>query len=427
MTFEQTEKAREPFVIRYNAIINALLWLLFSFSSFTFIEPAPYDIILVVFIGVWLFSGFHIHRSSIPIIALSVFSILMSYFAIVPWFHMSESVTYWSHSVYLSISLIFYSALFGEDAEKRTQICLDGYVIACLLAAFLGIIGWFDVGGASEFLAFDSRAMGPFKDPNVFGSFLVPGYLYLFQRLLVGRAMGAFFTLFTVCELLVLLLGIFLSFSRGSWGAAILATFLMSVIVYMTSDAPAARRRLVVIFVVVIAIVAATLLAALSIERVRDIFVMRASLNQSYDLGETGRFGNQLRSIGMLIEMPFGMGPLRFRSFFGLDPHNSYVGSFANNGWIGGFLLLLTFGATTFVGARLCLLRSPFRRNAQVFAIPMLMFFLQGFQIDVDHWRFVYIMMGGVWGLEAARQRWLERRPLDDEASGAPNAALAGT
>jgi len=35
------------------------------------------------------------------------------------------------------------------------------------------------------------------------------------------------------------------------------------------------------------------------------------------------------------------------------------------------------------------------------------MFFLQAFQIDVDHWRHVYMLLGMVWGLEAARVKWL--------------------
>jgi hypothetical protein len=37
------------------------------------------------------------------------------------------------------------------------------------------------------------------------------------------------------------------------------------------------------------------------------------------------------------------------------------------------------------------------------------MFFLQAFQIDVDHWRHVYMLLGMVWGLEAARVTWVSR------------------
>jgi hypothetical protein len=37
----------------------------------------------------------------------------------------------------------------------------------------------------------------------------------------------------------------------------------------------------------------------------------------------------------------------------------------------------------------------------------LLMFFLQALQIDVEKWRHVYMMLGMVWALEAARLRTL--------------------
>ena len=36
----------------------------------------------------------------------------------------------------------------------------------------------------------------------------------------------------------------------------------------------------------------------------------------------------------------------------------------------------------------------------------LFVFFLQAFQIDIDHWRHVFLLLGGVWGLETARVRW---------------------
>ena len=31
-------------------------------------------------------------------------------------------------------------------------------------------------------------------------------------------------------------------------------------------------------------------------------------------------------------------------------------------------------------------------------------FFLQALQIDIDHWRFVFLMIGAIWGMESARR-----------------------
>jgi hypothetical protein len=103
------------------------------------------------------------------------------------------------------------------------------------------------------------------------------------------------------------------------------------------------------------ALAAVAVAGALSVTDIADRFEDRAQLTKDYDEGVTGRFGNQLRSIPMLIERPNGFGPLRFRLFFGLEPHNSYIGGFANGGWLGGFSFLFLVLATTYVGFRLCL------------------------------------------------------------------------
>ena len=140
-------------------------------------------------------------------------------------------------------------------------------------------------------------------------------------------------------------------------------------------------------------------------DHVHKMFETRAALTQDYDQGETGRFGNQIRGLAMLLERPFGMGPMHWRLVFGLEPHNSYIGSFANGGWLGGAVFIGLVLTTGFVGFRLLVRPSPFRAHAQIVWPALLMFFLQAFQIDIEKWRHVYMMLGMVWALEAARLR----------------------
>ena len=172
------------------------------------------------------------------------------------------------------------------------------------------------------------------------------------------------------------------------------------------TSAARVRRRINALALVALAILPIIAVGVLSIDGVAERFTDRAQLTKDYDEGETGRFGNQRRSIPMLIERPAGFGPLRFRLIFGLEPHNSYIGGFANGGWIGGLAFIGLVLTTVFVGFRLCLVPSPYLRQAQIAFPAMLMFFLQAFQIDIDHWRHVYLLLGMVWGLEAARLRW---------------------
>ena len=65
-----------------------------------------------------------------------------------------------------------------------TRLILNAYVWAATLAALLGIIGYFDLlPGAYDSMTRYGRATGLFKDPNVFGPFLVPGLVYLLSRI----------------------------------------------------------------------------------------------------------------------------------------------------------------------------------------------------------------------------------------------------
>jgi hypothetical protein len=128
----------------------------------------------------------------------------------------------------------------------------------------------------------------------------------------------------------------------------------------------------------------------------------------------------------MLVERPLGFGPLRFRRTFGLEPHNSYLGGFANGGWLGGFAFLGLVLTTSFVGFRLCFAPSPFQRQAQIVWPGLMIFFLQSFQIDVDHWRHVFLLFGMVWGMEAARWAWRAQQtgaPVVAREVAAPRAA----
>ncbi len=85
---------------------------------------------------------------------------------------------------------------------------------------------------------------------------------------------------------------------------------------------------------------------------------------------------------------------------------------------------------TGFVGFRLLVRPSPFRAHAQIVWPALLMFFLQAFQIDIEKWRHVYMMLGMVWALEAARLRVgrPHRRALETRSrAGHPSPRASGS
>src|SRR5215207_8438266 len=204
------------------------------------------------------------------------------------------------------LTAIFFAMLFSDNMAKRIEFVLKAYLASCLFAAAAGIASYYDLFDGILF-KMDGRAAGVFEDPNVLGSF---------------------------------------------WLAMVVATATMVALMYRTSLSARLRARIVVLSVATVAICTATLAGALTVGDIAERFEDRAQLTKDYDEGVTGRFGNQLRSLPMLIERPNGFGPLRFRLFFGLEPHNSYIGGFANGGWIGGFSFIFLVLATGYLGSR---------------------------------------------------------------------------
>ena len=370
------------------------------FTCFTFLRPSPYDFAAIPAMLLWFLLGIRLHRAVVPFVALLLAFNLSIVAALIPYLHEPDPAPWVIQSLYLMITGVFFTMFFSDDAERRVELALKAYLASCAFAAAAGIVAYF--GDTGLLFTMDGRAAGVFEDPNVLGSFLILGVLYCLHGLLTGEARHPFLMLGLAA---LLLTGIFLSFSRGSWGATIAGILTMVGLTLRTTSKPV-RRRIYLITATTFGIMVLLAAGLLSVDGISERFEDRAQLTKDYDEGVTGRFGNQVRSIPMLIERPEGFGPLRFRRVFGIEPHNSYIGGFANGGWLGGIAFIGMVLATTFVGFRLCLVPSPYRRFAQVAWPALFMFFLQAFQIDIDHWRHVYLLLGMVWGLEAARVRW---------------------
>ena len=397
----EAARRRVPFRLPAERAARALFALFIFFTCFTFLRPSPYDFAAIPAMAMWFALGLRLHRGAIVFVAFLVLYEVGLVAALLPYLHEPDPTLWTFQSVYLMATGIFFVMFFSDDTTRRADLALKSYVASCLFAAICGIISYAYPSGI--LFVMDGRAAGVFEDPNVLGSFLVLGALFLIRGLLVGESRRP---VLATLALLVILVAEFLSFSRGSWGALVASVILTAALTFRSSGSRV-RRRIAILCATGLVLVPLALGSLVAVPGVADTFVDRFTLTKDYDEGVTGRFGNQIRSIPMLAEQPEGFGPLRFRLRFGLEPHNSYVGGFANGGWLGGFAFIGLVLATGFVGLRLCLVRSPYRGLAQVAVSAGITIFLQAFQIDIDHWRHVYIVLGLVWGLECARLTWL--------------------
>lgn len=383
--------------ISYAAIQRGTLWLLGASSGFALVEPSPYELVFLLTLFVFALAGIRFSQKLLPLAVLLLLYNIGGIFSLIPWMDEIDSVRFTAVSVYLMITGIFFAAIMAEDATSRLETLWEGYLFAAWYAGIAGVLGYFDVAGLGSLFTLYGRASGTFKDANVLGPYLVLPILYVLHRILTGRA-GLLRGLALIS---VPLFALFLTFSRGAWGNLVASALLMIGLAFLTAPNGTQRSRIALLTLVAFMAAAAALAVALSFENIRNVFETRASLDQSYDQGVTGRFGNQFRSISLLLEAPNGFGPLRFRWHFTEDPHNVYINAFASYGWLGGVAWLGLMAATCYVGWRLVFQRRPWQQHAIVLWPVLFVTILQGLQIDTDHWRHLYLMIGLVWGLAA--------------------------
>jgi MFS family permease len=385
------------------AIRNGAVWLLFASGFLVFIEPAPFEIAFGLVTLVFLMTGLKISILFMPLILLLITYNIGGGFSLMEVAEETRAIWFVVISVYMAVMAIVIAAIFSEDTGRRLALMKSGYTLAAVIASLAGILGYFDVAGTFDYFTRYGRAMGTFKDPNVFSTFIVLPIVLLVQGFFLGTHKRP---LLAGAALLILAAGLFLSFSRGAWGVAVGAVALCLLLSFLTAPSVRLRIRIVLISLFGAGLFICLLAAALQFEAIRATFEIRASLDQDYDQGEMGRFGNQRRSIPMLLDLPNGFGPTLFRDIFIEDPHNTFINAFASYGWLGGISYLTLIAVTLLVGWSLVFRKTPWQDDAIAVWSSFFFLILQGMQIDTDHWRHFYVQLGLTWGLMLASLRY---------------------
>jgi len=405
-----------PGAVSRRAVERASLFILTTSAFLALVEPSPYEFVFSIVVIVFMASGgLRLAPSVLPLVFCVLGFGIGGFISLAPYLDEIDSVMFTLISAYMCVTTIFYAMLPRVDAEGRLEALRKGYVLAAVLASIAGIIGYFNIAGLGEIFTRYDRAAGTFKDPNVLGTFVILPLVHLVRQLFVDRIK----VLNLAAIALILFGGVFLSFSRGAWIHAIASLALMTILTYRASRSGKVRRRIIAISVAGVATVAAALPVALSFDAISSIFETRASLEQSYDLGEQGRFGNQIASLPLLIERPNGFGPHRFVQYFPEDPHDVFLNAFASYGWLGGFSYLVLIIMTVAIGWRIVNADFPLRGHAIAIWSTLFIQILQGFQIDTDHWRHFWLMLGLIWGMLPMLQ---SPRPSEAPARTLPSA-----
>lgn len=370
-------------------------------SGFVISEPAPYELWMAALVGLWFILGLRISRYTVPLFALLITFNVGGMLSLTQMKDLADGPMYVAVSTFLALTAVFYAAII-EDSHRRLPLIFNAWTFAAVITSMLGILGYFHAFPGSEVFTLYDRAKGAFQDPNVFGPFLVPPSLYLVHGILTGNLRAA---PIKAAALLILALGVFLSFSRAAWGLFLLTIILLIFVMLLKERSGAFRLRILVLSLAAILMMVASLVIALQFPKVSDLFSTRAQLVQQYDGEHLGRFDRHRIGFTMMMERPLGIGPMVFGTIFPEDEHNIWLKSLTTYGWLGFVsyvgMLLWTF----YLGFKNLLKNRPWQPYLMIAWIGILGHAAIGNVIDIDHWRHVYLLFGVVWGCAALEAR----------------------
>lgn len=379
-----------------------LLWLLMALSSLVFIEPTPYDLLLLalfmVFFGLGLRIPTGIAAAGYLLGIFIIANIVASALAPDP----AASFRSLFVRIFMLASWVLLTSLIYENPKRVLRVLFAGYMVAAIIAVIAGILGYYKLVPWSAQLIEFGRVRSLFKDPNVYGPFLVPVALYIVARLETAnnleklRLIGIF---------VLLTFGILLSFSRGSWLNFSIALVLFFILRISTHKSPALKRRLLLQGGALALFGALFMGWLISTEEIQHMIEIRTKV-QYYDVQEGGRFSIQKRVIDTSLIKPLGIGAgqTEHPHYFGKAPHNIYLHVLVEAGWIGALAFYGFLGLTLWKATRFAFQPSDIQAIYIAILACLVGLLAQSLFVDSTHWRHMYLLFAALWGPPLAWQ-----------------------
>ncbi len=395
--------ARQAVYIPADTIAVALVWLTMAISGVVYFEPAPFDALAMMLILLLpLLRVVHVTPSLVLFLGMWLVIIACSMIAIFDAENTTKALKHQVITLYLAVAASVIAGFVAANPERHGRAVMSGYAFAALVCAVTAVIGYRNLApGAADLFTEFGRGRGTFKDPNVYGAFLVPAILYALHNMMTRPPFRALVSLAIVG---FLVLGVLISYSRGAWANLALSLAVFGYLTFVT--APTVRRQLglIVLGFVAVGMMVGVLFVATQFQETGDFLRERASLTQDYDVGSGGRFAGQLKALDVVIENPLGIGAREFGFFYHSgDVHNVYLSMFLNSGWIGGALYLTIVVVTVLAGFIHALRDTPTRGLFIAVYAGFVGTAGEGIIIDSDHWRHFFALLGITWGLMAGR------------------------
>jgi hypothetical protein len=413
-------------------------WLIGLTIVFVRLEPWAYEGAWAMALALAAWRGFEMPRTVLPLAAL-LSAVVLGFWlsAAVVAYEDWHSFMWAGVSTYLAVTAFGIAVYVAEAPEPRLEILMRATVVAGVVAAVVATVGYasYDLKGGAFYRLLTSwggqpgRAVGLFKDPNVYAAFMVFPIIVVMNWLCLARGVRA-----ALWAGLLACLGaaMLLAMSRGAAVNLAVAVAVFAALAWKASPDRATRGRIVVGCIVGCIALAAGSASVLLSRQVRDQVSARAVPTMYYDVGGAGRMAGIRIAAEEVVTRPLGYGPLQFWKAYVernnvsttefwkeysltphnpyLDnfwkynaamPHNTYLNNFISGGWLSGAAYLALIGATLLRSWRALATGLPWWRTHAVLLAVLIGACGEGMIIDSDHWRHLFLLIGGLWGSAA--------------------------
>ena len=353
-------------------------------------EPAPSDVIFGILILTAVAGGRALPIRVPPVVGIGlVLWVFVSLLSIVNAVDMPSAVRFEAISLYLVALAIFIAAIASDGPLLR--LCMLAYIWSAIVSAVLAI-GALKVPGfpARTILLYDpSRAMALFKDPNVFGPYLVPAAAILAEELIRPRLLGwRTWTVFGAFCLVVT--GNVFAFSRAGW-------LNLGVACIVVVGTYAVRRRgfgRAVKLVLVLAVGGAAGFVFLAATGSLTFLQERSKL-QAYD---NDRFANQASGLSHATAHVLGYGPGQAEHILAFSTHSLPIRLLVEQGILGAVLFTIVLAGTVAAGIGWAARDGELHGIGSAAMLGSLLGLLANCPfVDTLHWRHLWIVMARIW------------------------------
>ena len=375
---------------RYDAAVALGVLLLAAVR----LEPAPSDLVFGVVIAVAFVTGrLYLERVPLSVTVLVSGFLALNLLAATDAVDGARAVEFFGITLYLGVFGLWLAAYV--TSARRARLVLLAYLTGAALSAAVACLALIAPFPGAEAFVDGPRAQGLFKDPNVFGPFLVPAILILMDETVAPRLLQ--FRLVTKLALLsVMTIGVVFSFSRAAWLNLAVGTLVLLAVLALRRGG--GRRAMTLLIVTLIA--GAALFGVVAATSSMDFLTQRAAL-QDYD---AQRFGAQASGLEVAAEHPLGIGPGQFEAISDLSAHSTYVRALAEEGVLGVLLLLglmlLTLG---FAARNVALGVDTYGIGSAGLLAAWCGLLANSSFVDTLHWRHLWLVAALIWAGTAVR------------------------